>query len=395
MTLPRRGGIMVAGFCREDGEKMKKRIVAMLLAGCMLLGLTGCGEKETPAPSAASSGAEQAEPAPAPEPEPEPAPEPEPEPEPVDVPSGTNPLTGLPMEEEYENDRPIAVMLNNIKAAQPQLGVSQADIIYEIPAEGGITRIMGVYQTLEGVETLGSVRSARPYYLEAALGHDALFVHAGGSNDAYEKIAAWGVANMDGVNGGSDAAIFWRDQERKSTMGYEHSLVTSAEKIRQYLSTGVFRTEHKDSYQYTQQFAEDGTPAGGAAAEQITLRFSAYKTGTFDYDAENGVYSVSQYGKPHTDGVNGQQVTAVNVLVLETAISPIPGDTEGRLNVTMTGTGKGTFFCGGKAVEIKWSKPERSSPFTYTLTDGTPLVLGQGVSYVCIISPKDSTLTYH
>ena len=85
------------------------------------------------------------------------------------------------MEPVYEKNRPVAVMLNNLKAAQPQLGVSQADIIYEVPAEGGITRMLGVFQTLEGVGDLGSIRSARPYYLELALGHDALFVHAGGS----------------------------------------------------------------------------------------------------------------------------------------------------------------------------------------------------------------------
>ena len=81
--------------------------------------------------------------------------------------------------------------------------------------------------------------------------------------------------------------------------------------------------------------------------------------------------------------------------MLETAISIISGDTEGRLNVRMTGSGKGTFFCGGKAVEIQWSKADRSSPFTYSLADGTPLLLGQGKSYVCIISPKSSTLTYN
>ena len=372
---------------------MKKRIVAMLLAGCMLLGLTGCAEKETPAASAASSSAAEQTP-PAPEPEPVPEPEPEPAP-PEDVPGGTNPLTGLPMEEAYENLRPVAVMLNNLKAAQPQLGISQADIIYEIPAEGGITRMMALFQSLEGVETLGSIRSARPYYLEAALGHDALFVHAGGSPDAYEKIAAWGVDNMDGVNGGRDAQIFWRDQDRKASMGYEHSLVTSAEKIEGYLSGGVFRREHKAGYTYAQAFAADGTPAGGAAAEHIKLAFSNYKTGLFDYDAQTGLYAASQYGKAYTDGISGQQVTATNVLVLETAISVIPGDKDGRLEVRMTGTGDGTFFCGGKAVKIRWSKADRNSPFVYTLADGSPLVLGQGVSYVCIVSPQTSTLTYN
>lgn len=50
-----------------------------------------------------------------------------------------------------------------------------------MPAEGGITRMLAVYQSLEDVGSIGSIRSARPYYIELALGHDALYVHAGGS----------------------------------------------------------------------------------------------------------------------------------------------------------------------------------------------------------------------
>lgn len=358
---------------------MRKRALALFLAIWMTCALAGCG-KEPPAkpkPPAAPPSVE----------------EPEPEPEPY-VPAGTNPLTGEPMEPEYENNRPVAVMLNNLKAAQPQLGVSQADIIYEVPAEGGITRMLGVYQSLEGVGNLGSVRSARSYYLELALGLDALYVHAGGSPGAYRDIPVWGVDNLDGVRGGEDAEIFWRDQERRKTKGYEHSLLTSGEKIQEYLDLGRLRTEHREGYIYPQAFVPDGTPAGGSPAEHVKVRFSAYKTGTFDYDAESGKYLVGQYGGAYTDGSTGEQVAITNLLVLETGISVISGDTEGRLNVRLTGEGAGTFFCGGKSVPIQWSKADRNSPFVYTLEDGKLLALGQGNSYVCIISPKTSKVTF-
>ena len=139
------------------------------------------------------------------------------------------------MEPEYERNRPVAVMLNNLKKAQPQLGNAQADIIYEVPAEGGITRMLAVYQTLDGIGTLGSIRSSRPYYIELALGHDALYVHAGGSPEAYQDLKSWKVNNIDGVNGSaSQSAVFWRDQERRKTMDYEHTLVTSGEKIQSF-----------------------------------------------------------------------------------------------------------------------------------------------------------------
>ena len=140
---------------------MKKRAWALALA--FLLVLTGCGKKEEPVPDPEPPAAE----------EPIVTPEPEAEPEPA-VPAGMNPLTRLPMEPEYEQNRPVAVMFNNLKAAQPQVGIAQADVIYEITAEGGLNRMLGPYQTLERVGTLGSIRSPRPQCLEQAMGHNAL-----------------------------------------------------------------------------------------------------------------------------------------------------------------------------------------------------------------------------
>lgn len=356
---------------------MKGRLIAGFLAVWMILSLSACGENADKGNEDDNASVGESEPLPEPE-----------VPEPVFL----NPLTGLPMETEHEKKRPVAVMFNNLKAAQPQLGVSQADIIYEIPAEGGITRMIGVYQTLDGVGNLGSIRSTRPYYLEVALGHDALLVHAGGSPEAYQDIRNWGVDNMDGVNGGSDAKIFWRDRERKKRAGYEHSLLTSGEKVLEYLNADHFRTEHKDSYQYVQKFAEDGTPTNGTPAKQMKLYYTNYKTGVFVYDAETQQYQISQYGDPYTDGNNGEQVSVTNVIMLETDIYPISGDTAGRLRVRMTGNGQGTYFCGGQSVPIQWSKADRNSQFVYWLSDGTPLSLGEGTSYVCIMDPRSSRL---
>jgi len=364
---------------KKGGGVVKKRALALLLAAVLALSLAGCGKEE-----------------------PEPVRPPEPEPEPVeelpvlpaepDVPSGTNPLTGLPMEPEYENLRPVGIMLNNLKAAQPQLGISKADIIYEVPVEGGITRMLALYQTVEDVNILGSVRSARPYFVELALGHDAIYVNAGGSQEAYSNLRSWKVDHKDGVRGGEDAKIFWRDADRRKNNGYEHSLITSGEKILEYLSKGRIAVEHGEGWDYPQTFRDYSVPAEGQGAEHIKVRFSNYKTGTFDYDAASGKYLVGQYGKEHMDGDTGEQVSAVNVLVLKTSIAVL--DDVGRLRVKTTGEGEGTFFCAGTAVPIRWSREDRNSPFEYTLEDGSALALGQGNSYVCIIGSKTGTVEY-
>ena len=72
-----------------------------------------------------------------------------------------NPLTGLPSTSVVQNSRPVAVMINNHLDSLPQYGITQADIIYEIPVEGGITRFMAVYENYSTVPNVCSVRSCR------------------------------------------------------------------------------------------------------------------------------------------------------------------------------------------------------------------------------------------
>ncbi|NCB64066.1 MAG: DUF3048 domain-containing protein, partial [Clostridia bacterium] len=319
-----------------------------------------------------------------------------PEPTPYDGPE--NPLTGMPIDEKWVNQRPVAIMLNNLKQALPQLGQSKADIIYECLAEGGITRMLGVYQSVEGVGMIGSVRSSRPYYLELALGHDAIYLHAGGSEDAYAKIKEWGVTALDCVRGPYEGKtpgsnLFWRDADRRKNNGLEHSVVTTGDTIMELFPTYSFRRDHKDGYVYAQAFSDDGTPAGGAAARKLTVPFSSYKTGIFTYDAASGKYLVEEYGKAYVDGDTGEQVGATNVLVLKTACGMIKGDELGHVTVNLTGSGDGYFACGGKIIPIQWSKDGRNSQFVYTTADGKPLTLGRGNSYVNII-PLESSVTY-
>lgn len=104
-------------------------------------------------------------------------------------------LTGLPVSED-SLPRPLAVMINNAPAARPQSGVSEADILYEILAEGGITRLIGIFQSHTGVVKIGPIRSIRPYLLDIGESYGGVTVHAGGSPAAYailqkEKKKIW------------------------------------------------------------------------------------------------------------------------------------------------------------------------------------------------------------
>lgn len=372
---------------------MKKR-VSILLTLAMLLALAGC--TVAPADVSGSGSAEASAPV-------------------VDVPvqeeetGGTtglpgnrNPLTGEETEADISGNCPVAVMLNNIKQALPQSGNSKADFFYEIPEEGGITRIMALYQDISGVGAIGTVRSTRPYYVRLAVGMDAILTHCGGSHTAYVIIQKYmrkaDFNDMDCLNKGTNCAYpyFYRSQARLNA-GYatEHTMYTDSDKIQEYLDKNkdTIRSKHRKNFDNGLRFAEDGTPADGSSAQDIDVVMSQYKNTTFQYDPDSKTYAVGQFGTGYMDEVSGEQVKVTNVVVVQTDISVVQESSKGHLAVIMTGTGSGYYACGGKYIPITWEKKDVQSPQRFYDKDGNELKLGVGKTFVCVIDKsRDITI---
>ena len=365
---------------------MKRLLCCCILVGIMVLSACAGGEDSDPTEQPSPTPTATYAPTPTPTPVPTTTPTPTAVPDPYEGLNGLNPLTGLPMDEAYENRRPAAVMLNNLKKALPMYGVNQADIIYEVLIEGGTTRMLGVYQNPSQVPQIGTVRSTRAYYLDLAQGHDAILLHVGYSEEAREEIKKRGVTTLN-LLGGYENTLYWRDQERIRTRGLEHSAFTSGERIEETFQKLKSRITHEPGFRQGLLFKNDGTPQGGESALSIIIRYSSYKTGSFDYDAQTGTYAVSQFDEPYIDGQDNTQVSVVNVLILRAPIKE-QGDKAGHLSVNLVGAGDGLFACGGQVIPIQWSKKSHADPFTYALEDGTPLALGRGHSYINIVSLK-------
>lgn len=357
-------------------------LVIILIVGSILFGACSEAEPES-SQSPEPSVVETSTPTPTLTPTPTPTATPDQEPQIL------NPLTGLPIEEEFLHRRPVAIMINNIKQALPQYGLMKADIIYEAVAEGGITRLVAVMKNPSLAGTIGSVRSTRSYYLDLAQGHDALLLHAGASEMAYNDIKTRGVTALDAIKGGYEGSLYYRDKERRKNNGLEHSLMTDGERIENAISKAKFRTEHKEDYTYPIKFEQD-VQLDGQSAKEISVKMSQYKTAVFTYDEDSGRYYVSQYGKKHMDAGCNEQLNIKNVLVLYAKISPIKGDAYGRMEIDLVGSGDGIYAVNGKMIDIKWSKDSYSSPFVYTNADGSELVFNAGTSYICIVSSSSA-----
>ena len=339
------------------------------------------------------------EPTPGPTPEPDPTPEPTPDPTPEPVLSSLNPLSGLPINDELVNNRPVAVSLSNDPAALPMNGVSSADIIFEFLIEGGWTRMLGVFQDFTQVPKAGSIRSARHYTVEIVESLDAIFIHAGGSPLGYQELRNRGIDNFDEVSG-KRSEIYFRDRGRIAgrRLIHLHSLVVTGERYERRLPDYTFRKVLKDGYELGWKFVEDGTPGNGATANNIVVSYSAGKTSTFIYDSNAKTYKMEQKfssgGRviPFTDANDNSTPGFTNVIVLKTSVSTLVGEGSGagRQDIVTIGSGEGYFINGGKYIEIEWSRANKESPFVFKTKDGAILELGEGKSYISII-PRSRT----
>ncbi|WLV25299.1 DUF3048 domain-containing protein [Aciduricibacillus chroicocephali] len=126
---------------------------------------------------------------------------------------GISPLTGE--KTSNANARPVAIMVNNHTKARPQTGLSKADIVFEILAEGNITRFLAIYQSEEPDE-VGPVRSAREYYFKLAEGYDALYVYHGAAKFVDKLIQDDGIDYINGAQHDNDGKLFIRSSDREA-----------------------------------------------------------------------------------------------------------------------------------------------------------------------------------
>lgn len=135
-------------------------------------------------------------------------------------------LTGEYITEKVAEKRPYAVIINNIEYANAnQQGTSQIDVLYEALAEGGITRMLGVIQDVDKIKKLGSVRSARHYFVSFASEWDAIFCHFGQTKYAISKIEELGINNLSGLSA-VGPVVYARDYSYKAP----HNVFTTGKK---------------------------------------------------------------------------------------------------------------------------------------------------------------------
>ena len=306
-----------------------------------------------------------------------------------------NPLNGKILDEPYTG-RVMALSINNLAHALPHYGTNKADIVMEMWVNGSIIRDLALFTDTSELSQIGSIRSDRMMFNQILSHYDAILFDAGGDQRVLAQAREWGLDRFN-IYADTNAPTYYsyRDLSRefmfKVSDKYEHCLFADGRALTELAQNQGFRTTQDPEKDYFLRFVDEGTPADGETANQITVTFTykgSKKATTMVYNPELDKYVYNQYEKEMVDGTTGEPEAFNNVIVMLADIT-----TQVVFHVAdFEAGGTGYFACGGKLVPITW-KAEEGSPFQFFTADGQPLNLNRGNTYIAI-APNGSPVEY-
>lgn len=375
---------------------MKKKMLGIALAltlSCSML--AGCGEAETP-----STGGVISSPI---------IPETEGETPVVDdtivedvlpeipelvIPDGyvANELTGLPIAKELENQRPIAVMVDNEVTALDHFGINEADIVFEMmnsTLNGRVTRLMCLVKDWGAIKQFGSVRSARVTNCILASEWNAILCHDGGPYPISDFSDRLNRADVDHLSG-----VFSRVDNGKAREFTEYICPGDLQK---YVGSGKEISAEYNKYYTGPHFtfvAGDSLSYNKYsktmdAKSSIKLPFE-HNSSELKYNATTNKYEYYEYGRAHNDGATGEILSFDNLIIQKADFHEYG---EGYLMYYVSSPGNdGYYIVDGKAVPITWNKvtdiSKENENTNFLDADGKPITLKAGKTYIAIV-PSD------
>lgn len=303
-----------------------------------------------------------------------------------------NIFSGLEISDKILNSRPIVVMIENTPDARPQSGLINADIVFEVVDEGGITRFVAVFSSYDAA-LVGPVRSSRPYYAEIARGLDPVYVFWGTAPQFYKIIEKLGLnyfTPLGDQTGNSNIvanlAVNGIDSKRDPSRVAPHNAYTFTPRIKELAEKLGYSSEGGQS---PLLFKIDASELERGDISKITVDFSGPQYITeFYYDSESNTYVRSVAGSPSIDRESGKQITLNNIIVMVTDIVN-SGDKAGHMIVRTTQEGNAYYFFDGKVLEGTWSRYSALKPFKFKDKDGSTVLFNRGKTWVAVVSGVD------
>lgn len=291
--------------------------------------------------------------------------------------SGIFPLTGVETTEDVSK-RIVSVMVNNHPAARPQTGLSKADIVFEILAEGSITRFLALYQS-EEPDVVGPVRSAREYYFDLADRYDALYVYHGAAGFVNDMIGNQGIESINGANYDNDGDVFKRESFRKAP----HNSYFQFQSVYDLAEEKGYGTQI--DYEVL-PFTEDGETPEGDHAEHVEIIYpgrNASEAVAYTYDEQSEKYARYDANEQTVELNTDTPIQVDNVFIIEAYHEVI--DSEGRRSINLQDGGKAYLIQKGSIQSLEW---ENVNGRIIPVKDGETIGFAQGKTWINVV-PSD------
>ena len=282
-------------------------------------------------------------------------------------------------------ERPlIAVKVENTDAAYPLAGLERADVIYEEPVEGSITRFAALFQCKDAGR-VGPVRSARttdPKIL-VQYSDEPLLAYSGANPKVESALNAAGVVSLTET---SANAAYVRDESRSAP----HNLFVSIKKL--YVIAKQVRGRLL--------LAGPGFPIrrGGARPEQtadvglggvlpLQPRGLGWSKGAWVRQLD-GAPMRSEAGAPiAVDNVVIQEVVVTDSNIVDVAGFPSP-------DVKVVGKGRAWILRDGRLIIGRWRRQSLGDVTIFETKGGDEIALAPGTTFVQLVPKDEGEVTF-
>ncbi|MDO5714675.1 MAG: DUF3048 domain-containing protein [Tissierellia bacterium] len=293
-----------------------------------------------------------------------------------------SPYRGEDVEESDLTKPAYAIMLDNHPDARPQAGISEADILYEMKVEGDFTRYFAVFQQ-NYPDPVGPIRSARPYFVEEALGLGSIYVHWGGSEAGYQEIRGTKIPNIDGI--AWEGTTFYRNKEVNKLKPHNgYSNFSLFEEKAKELGYELDKTHQGFTFDHSEDLGEVQGEMGDQICEKAILTFAPTYKVEVEYDSNSQGYHLIRDGEEVIDE-NNKEVCQFKNIILRVIPSRVAGPL-GTLAMDNIGTGEGFYLSSGKIIPIIWSKDSKDSPMKYSTEEGQEIIFNPGKTYIATVN---------
>ena len=289
-----------------------------------------------------------------------------------------SPVNGLVMPSNANNKIVIGIKNDNNVRARPQSGPQQADAVFEVLVEGGMTRFINIFYESDTTYH-GPIRSARPTDPTVLRPLDGVLVASGATGGLIPEILDIGVPVIT-----DRRPEFFRINSRRAP----HNLYADTAKLKNLAISKGYKKSNNP-----QPLFPWGSPNYNkwSNVNSVTLKFSSQTTTKWTwngseylrtyYDAYEGSSSNNVHNWINVNGSVGQiSTTTVIALFCEPYMHPLQ-----LPSVKTVGQGRAIILNNGKLLDGFWKRGSNLDPFHIVDSYGNTLYLPPGKPWISLV----------